>query len=285
MKMNKKGAEKYYILISLILGILLIGITFSWIFSGYLFDEEAIELQKCKKSILARSTIPTGTINNFFELKEQFPLECKTRVIEINEQNTADAEKIIADAIAACWALYDRGEAEIYSPNFIRWAANAPTTCFTCARIHFNTNDVKTIKTKDMLKKTMSNGQSYMEYLTANKQNLYLIQPDSFTTNHLDFDIDPNTPATYWKYYASLLTNSKSTIYPPYQIQTDKEDLHITLSTWAINKEEMINQVFFYQNAKNNIKDLNEIEIQNKWFGGSKDIMGACGHWDGINIA
>jgi hypothetical protein len=281
MKMNKKGAEKYYILISLILGILLIGITFSWIFSGYLFDEEAMELQKCKQSILARSTIPDNLITRFTDLKEKFPLECKTKVIEINEENTANAEKIIANAITACWALYDRGEAELFSSSW-PWQSST-TACFTCARIHFTEASKSIISTpidtKKMLEKTMDDERTYLDYLTSNGQNKYLFHPNAFETQ--DFTITETK---------RFLNADTSTIQYPKTINPEHGDLHITLASWVlkINGEiETENNIFFYQNAEQNLKKISGISatpILNDW-GSSSDIDAVCGHWDGINIA
>ena len=138
MRKNKKGAEKYYILISLILGLILIGIIFSWIFQEYFFGEELMDLQKCKQSIYARSAIPNVEKAGitFIDFKEEFPLECKTQKIIINEKNKEQASKIIADAMAACWALFNQGEVSLYGgPGVLN---NVPTNCFTCARIVFD---------------------------------------------------------------------------------------------------------------------------------------------------
>jgi hypothetical protein len=277
MRMNKGGAGKYDTLMGLIVGILIIGIIFSWIFSGYLFDEEGIELQKCKKSILARSTIPDNTITKFINLKEQFPLECKTRVIEINAENAENAEKIIADAITACWALYDRGEAELFSSSW-PWQSST-TACFTCARIHFTeeTKNIITtpIDTKTMLEAPMADGRTYLSYLTANGQNKYLFQPSAFS--HYDFIIDEGT---------KLPGTQRSTIQYPQTISPNYEDLHITLASWVLKEEGGIkteNNIFFYQRAQENLEELTGTPVLNELFWGD-DIDAACGYWDGINI-
>ena len=147
-KQNKKGSEMYYIIISLILGLILIGIVFSWIYQEYFFGEDELKLQQCRESIFTRSKIPHTewkTINPL-DLKEKYPLKCETNIITINEGNQENAEKIISDAIAACWALYDEGRVDLYHPDF-QWAT-AKTSCFTCARIHFDV-DVN-ISTKEM---------------------------------------------------------------------------------------------------------------------------------------
>ena len=277
MKMNKKAAEKYYILISLILGILIIGITFSWIFSGYLFDKDAVDLQKCKQSILARSTIPDNIVTKFLDLKEKFPLECTTKVIEINQENSIKAEEIIANAITACWALYDRGEAELFSASW-PWKSST-TACFTCARIHFTEETKNIIKppidSKTMLEKPMDSGQTYLEYLTANQQNPYLLAPEAFT--YYDFEITEDKKMTGLK---------RPKIQYPQTISPNYGDLHITLASWALKKDDGIeteNNIFFYQNAKKNLEELTTKQILDN-LGGKTDIDAACGYWDGINV-
>jgi hypothetical protein len=279
---NKKGSEIHYIIISLILGLILIGIIFSWIYQEYFFGEEELDLQKCKESIFARSKIPNTILSEIpkvEDLKDKFPLQCKTRVITINDDNKDDAEKIISDAMAACWALYDNGNANIFPPN--SKIENARTACFTCARIHFDTKI--NIYTEKMLDEKMGNEQTYLEYLTANHQNQYLIQKKSFDKEA--FTIGDNTDVrNIFTYIADKITNDAATIYPPRRIDSEWGDLHITLSTWALREDLTQNQLLFYQNAEDNIKKLMNTEIQNNWFGGDNDIMQACMDWEGINV-
>lgn len=273
---DKKGAEKYYILISLILGLILIGIIFSWIFQEYFFGEEMMDLQKCKQSILARSKIPN--INKkgmtFVDFKEEFPLECKTQKIIITEENKDEADKIIADAMVACWALFNQGEVSLYGgPGIFQ---NVPTNCFLCARITFEVEDLE-IDVKQMLLGNMSDEQKYLQYLTYNSQNPSL----TMGTLWPDFKIlskwDPGTDT--------------SLIHYPDKINSVKGDLHITLSSWTINKDEIMNQLFFYQNAKQNLEELTNPDgesftISNSYFNNvfGNDIPAACSNWDGINI-
>lgn len=280
---NKKASEKYYILISIILGLVLIGIIFSWIFQEYLFGEGEMSLLKCKQSIATRNTIPNTQIfgMDFLKLKEEFPLECKTQIIEINEENKEQAGTIIAEAMASCWALYNRGEASIFPSGHV--FAKIRTACFTCARITFapeiqNTLELLNIEgqesvtgeDKSILQEKSSNGQIYWDYLTSNNQNPFLKQR-SFAE---DFNIIPEKHI--WR-------EDTSTIYYPRKIDPKKGDLHITVSSWVMSKDSTVNTLLFYQKAQESLRILSKTPIQNDWFK-KEDIDGACEAWDGINV-
>jgi hypothetical protein len=279
MRKDKKGAEKYYILISLILGLLLIGIIFSWIFQEYFFGEEIMDLQKCKQSIITRSAIPNFKKlgMTFVDFKEEFPLECKTQKIIINKKNQEEANKTIADAMAACWALFNQGEVTLYgAPGPTQ---NVPTNCWTCARIVFDP-EVKDLEidVKQMLLEDLDNKRTYLQYLTYNSQNPSL-NPDNLKE---DFKITAERN----------IGTDTSKIYYPGKINSNDGDLHITLSSWIISEKETMNQLFFYQKAKENLIKLTNANgdhtISNAWINGmgqnAKDISAACSGWDGINV-
>jgi len=281
MTKDKKGAEKYYILISLILGLLLIGIIFSWIFQEYFFGEEMMDLQKCKQSILTRSKIRNvdKAGMTFLNFKEKFPLECKTQKIIINEENREEANKIIADAMAACWALFNQGEVSLYGgPGPL--LENVPTNCFLCARIVFDLETELEIDVKQMLLENMDDERTYLQYLTYNSQN-----PGLNIGNLRDnFGIILKT---------ELFDTDTSQIYYPNKISSTSGNLHLTLSSWTISETEIMNQLFFYQNAEENLVKLTNPDrktytISNAYFHGygsdGKDIPAACSGWDGINI-
>jgi hypothetical protein len=98
--MNKKADQKYSPLISIILGLILIVLVFGWLFQETLFGEEEITFEKCKQSILARHLLPEAEVAKLkISLKNQYPLQCKTQIIEINKDNKDNAKEIIGDAL------------------------------------------------------------------------------------------------------------------------------------------------------------------------------------------
>jgi hypothetical protein len=284
---NKRASEKYYILISLILGLILIAIVFGWIFQEYFFGESEMDILRCKQSVIARHNLPQleEIGGNWFSLKDNFPLECKTQIITINENNQDNAGKIIADAISACWAIYNQGEVSLFPKGHI--FEDIRTSCFTCARIHFDSS----IKTRftgsdtipilgegSILLDTMPNGQTYYDYLIANNQNPFLKRQPKGTPEE-DFRIVPEENG-FWR-------EDTSKIYYPTTIDSNNGDLHITLASWMIEKDLVVNSVFFYQKAQQILKELTnsdgDHDIQNDW-GWTGDINAACSSWDGINI-
>lgn len=141
--MEKKAMEKYYIIISLILGLLVLAISFNYIFS-YLSSEE-IDWQECRQSIYIRHLSPefkSGGVS-LADLKDLYPLKCRTEVITID---TAEPDKVygkISDTIAAGWYLFGEGEFDIVPATFLE----KDVYCMVFARIHY------TDKAKEELRK------------------------------------------------------------------------------------------------------------------------------------
>lgn len=284
---DKKGSEKYYILISLILGILLIGIIFSWIFQDYFFGNDTTSLVKCKESILVRNNLPDAHKFgiNWVNFKDSFPLQCETQKITIKTNNATEAGKIIADAIAACWALYNQGAVSLFPQN--HFYQDTRTSCFTCARIGFDSSvknmeiDVKQM----LLQKVPGKEVNYLQYLTANDQNRFLARGSAAFGP--DFEIK-NEGFSFFGQEAAIIE------YPA-TISSDpaKGDLHITLSSWVISKELTTNNIFFYQNAQQNLKELTNTDtgtgednriLMTDWFDDQPDVNAACASWDGISV-
>ncbi len=127
---KKRGDEKYYIIISLILGLMVLAISLYWIFQEY-FNKDQIDWETCRNSVLLRS----GNLPNFVKLvQEEAPLKCKTQVVTINFRDYDKAGKLIMDTMAQCWYLFGEGKLQLYSSKFL----GSSSKCFECARIHFN---------------------------------------------------------------------------------------------------------------------------------------------------
>ncbi len=137
--MNKKGDEKYYIIISLILGIMVLALSLFFIFQEY-FTEDEIDWEMCRQSIILRNNAPEFAVGgiDLKSTKDMVPLKCQTRVIEIDTTDRDEAEKIIADTMASCWYLIGNGRFKIF-PSEAPWVGDGYSSpCMVCARISYS---------------------------------------------------------------------------------------------------------------------------------------------------
>lgn len=173
--MEKRGLEKkaqvnWYLIISLILGILILIIAVYWIFQEYFSGDDAGK-ELCRQSIILRDKAPeTSILFKDFSLKEAFPLKCKTDVVNIDYKNTKQAEQEIADALASCWWLLGEGKFKILAHD----SSDIQTGCFICARIHilddekvkaYYRENSTSINLRDTIYLKMSDGKTYYDYL------------------------------------------------------------------------------------------------------------------------
>jgi hypothetical protein len=170
---NKKGDYKWNIMFSLILGLLILTLSLYFIFNEY-FTAEDMEWEICRQSIQVRSTLPDPTIANLDvgSFKNEFPLKCKTHVVEISkddvipdEDGKMEIETKIAETMAECWALYDKGDASAFPSEFFK-----SSTCVPCARIHLTPEAKeklgdKTINIRNALDLPMTPKYSYYVFL------------------------------------------------------------------------------------------------------------------------
>ncbi len=137
---NKRG-DKYYIMISLILGLIVLSLSLYFIFQEF-FNEDMISQESCRQSVILRGTLPDAQIAKLTptSFKDDFPLKCKTQVVEISKGDIVNenAGKIIADTLVECWYLYGNGDFNPMPAKFFDIA----TTCVPCARIRL-TNEAK----------------------------------------------------------------------------------------------------------------------------------------------
>jgi hypothetical protein len=143
---SKKGSEKYYIIISLILGLMILAISLFWIFNEY-FTEEDIEWEVCRQSILLRNALPEEELASLkLDVKGAFPLKCKTEVVTIdNVENPEDVYKIISDTVATGWYLFGEGKFDFVHRSF----SQHETLCMAFARIHFDERAVSDFYKED----------------------------------------------------------------------------------------------------------------------------------------
>lgn len=156
---EKKGDEKYYILISLILGIIVLGLSMYFIFNEYFTDED-LNWETCRQSILVRQTLPDSSVNDLAELKEKFPLKCKTEVIDFETEATdpvdisLDYSRLRMDKEKECKSLFGEGLVSPFSNKF--WGG---TNCMICFRIHLDDEEFDAVQQFD--------GGSKDNYVTA----------------------------------------------------------------------------------------------------------------------
>jgi len=133
--MKKRGAYKHHIIISLILGLMVLGLVFGLIFPELL--EAGVDWEVCRQSIYLRNSMPNYIVID--QAKDLLPLKCKAEVIEVDYKDIDRAEKEIADTMAACWHLFGEGRYSIFPPTR---GVFPESYCVPCARIHFD-EDVK----------------------------------------------------------------------------------------------------------------------------------------------
>ncbi len=175
-KINKKGDYKYTIIFSLILGLMVLSLSLYFIFNE-VWSSNAADREICRQSIQLRSLLPESRLGgyDFKSFKNEFPLKCKTNVktIDKGDIDNHNAEKIIAESMAECWSLFDKGDASAFpSSIYTDGSIIVRSTCVPCARIHFTDeaknyikqNKIK-INIRDALNLKMSQGFSYYSYL------------------------------------------------------------------------------------------------------------------------
>jgi len=168
-KINKRGDYKWGIVLSLILGLMVLSLSLYFIFNELWTGDEA-DRQVCRQSIQVRALLPDVTIagiEGIDSFKDQYPLKCKTHVVEISEGDVerGEAGKIIAEIMAECWALYGKGDENAFPAEFFK-----SSSCVPCARIHLS-DEAKTalgsgrINIREALDLKMDPQYSYYVYL------------------------------------------------------------------------------------------------------------------------
>jgi len=132
---NKRGDTKYYIIISLILGLMVLTISLYWIFNEY-FNEGDIEWEVCRQSILVRASLPEAELLGLeLDTKGAFPLKCKTEVVTIDSMRTPEeVYGVISDTVAQGWYMFGEGKLDFIHRD--TWSSK--TVCMAFARVHFS---------------------------------------------------------------------------------------------------------------------------------------------------
>jgi len=274
----KHSAEKYYLVISIILGLIVLVIALFWIFQEY-FGQDVINKETCSQSIILRNTVPeiqltSGmTITSF---KDKFPLKCKNDVLEIDYKNVSRAEKEIADKLVECWYLIGNGNSKIYPSSFWdKWNS----FCLACSRIHINPEvrsyySENSLSFEDAVKLPFVKGTSYDDYLRKQVPVDAFSLRNGFRDNAFSVqESDSNR---------GELLISKSGIYYPSKYDPNGGDIFVIISSLVKDKDKTNSALFFLQQ-----KDLDKLSMQlisvswlTDWFGVHSAKL--CENWEGI---
>ena len=168
---NKRGDQKYYIIISLILGLVILTISLYWIFQEF-FNEDEIDWEVCRQSIILRAGLPAKDLPGLeLDAKDAFPLKCKTEVVTIDDLSSPDkVYEVISKAIAEGWYMFGRGKLDFVH----RDATEKVTACMAFARIHFDEKVSREFDDKYLGDWSMFlAGRGYVEPFTQGFQNYY----------------------------------------------------------------------------------------------------------------
>ncbi len=201
MVRGKKGDEKYYIIISLILGLLVLGLSLFYIFEEY-FTEDDVNWETCRQSIVLRNSVSvdkSGSITKeiFSDYaKDLAPLKCKNDVARIGvildgeTGTTKDIDKIIIEdyrgrseinvgpekspevvlrdyiggRLEECWKLWGEGEYAVFPGNIVFEKKD----CAICSRISFS----------EELKNIWYTPTVEVEKMLSDEQNKKIVQGD-----------------------------------------------------------------------------------------------------------
>ncbi|MFH0711600.1 MAG: hypothetical protein V1889_00575 [archaeon] len=133
---SRKGSEKFYIITSLILGLMVLVIGLYWIFNEY-FNQDELDWQVCRQSILVRASLSSEKLEEIgLDVGGVFPLKCKTEVVNVNSANRDEVYDKISKAVAEGWYMFGEGKLNFIGPSF--WEKNI--VCMAFARIHYTDN-------------------------------------------------------------------------------------------------------------------------------------------------
>ena len=173
IKIGKRGSEKYYIIMALILGLIIISISIYFLFYEY-FSEEDISMETCRQSIILRASMPQKDLALWtFSSKDWMPLKCKTEVVNINYKDVKKARTAFNNALLDCWSLVGNGDFKIFPVKSGEWGFKSH--CIVCSRIHID-EKVKQyyidnpIRFTDALNQKFR-GKTYWDYLQKGNPN------------------------------------------------------------------------------------------------------------------
>lgn len=166
LKKSKRGDEKYYIMISLILGVMILAISLYFIFNEY-FSQDEINWETCRQSVILRSGEGSYVAKKIQE--GALPFKCKTELVDIKTIDKNIALKTIADTLTQCHYTYGEGKMQLYPSSLVF----SEYKCFICARIKFDDSVKDSLSNLDvadyLLNNKVDDKQTYFDYIYWNR--------------------------------------------------------------------------------------------------------------------
>jgi hypothetical protein len=293
--MDKKGDYKYGIILYLILGLLVLSISIYFIFNEY-FTEEDGDREVCWQSVQLRALMPEYEKMGIkiAEFKSDFPLKCKTNVVEISKEDVEKielAKKKIADAVVDCWALYGKGDYSVFPSRFFD-----SSVCVPCARVHLSEDAKKymgeneiNINITDALDLRMTKDYTYYSYLENSGDRFSAFNVGAGMISSLGADKFMLDDAFFGRNNLLIIINRLSgaersivqdnELFLPGMIFAERGDLMINYGVALVGGSESFGEyvpyLFYFQSGQN----PNPFEMtKHNLFHGVK----LCSSWEGI---
>lgn len=178
MFQNKKGAEKYWLVVGLI-SLLIVAAILILIITNYgRTAGGAVDRESCKQSVLLKAQAKILGQEIF-----QGDLNCNTNKINIDTIKLAEIQKSIADEMYFCWDQFARGEAD-----FTNDVTRDASICYICSKITFD----------QRVNDKFPAGISMRDYLTSEFPPLHNMTYDEFFSNKVGepFIVESNKLST-----------------------------------------------------------------------------------------
>ena len=306
---NKKGDYKYGIILSLILGVMVLSLSLYFIFQELWSDDE-LDWEICRQSIQIRALLPEpGKFGFKVSFKDDYPLKCKTQIVNIEKsdvKNIKDAQKIIAETMARCWALYDKGDLNAFPSDIY----GLSSICVPCARIHLTEDAKEYLKEKkrtginirnSLMNLKMTKDYSYYEYLNNSGKKFpafNIASSRGFDLSGDNFDIDKSGkfPAIFKNkltggvedgtFIKSVWNNVDiSRVSLPMIFNLEDGDLLINYGVITSSKKggagDYLPYLFYFQTNQKNPNPFNEVNVR-LVDGQFLKNVGFCEQWEGI---
>jgi len=275
-RLNKRGSEKYYILISLILGLLILGISLYFIFQEY-FDENSRNWEVCRQSVVLRDAaiVKAGEAGGKIgqDIAESSPFKCRAELIEVDYKDYDKAGFAIVDAMAGCKALYNKDNEILYAPD---WDIDGDFSCFQCARIKFS-EDVRSYYSPEEYKKPSEKLQKMYEDLKIKDAELQEAKMNvEISPEQLEFQIN-NSKDLVTQLQNELLSINKEE-EPEHYAEVEKEiaDEQKKIDDW---EGELLRIETVFENLKILVMEVKSLESE-YYNEANKEINYEYFHWN-----
>jgi len=249
---------------------------------------------------MVRSAMPEIDAAGFTiaSLKNDFPLKCKTNVIEITEKDVEDGkvDGIIGDALAECWFVFGSGDANVFAANVYM----KTTTCIPCARIHLTNKaksavvdgkiDISGILNDKSLFDLGGKKTSYLNYLNGVGKLFEPFNPAFNNPFNLSGDKFVIDASNYGKGTKRVKDGSEigmeggfASVSLPKYLDVAKGDLIIALGELTDSGSDKtanyIPYMFYFQNGQDDYPEQMKKDFFSAWTDIDSDI---CNSWEGI---